>query len=42
MKAAADAQRDNVIYVVEREASYGGKSRIECLTEDIAWLKANL
>lgn len=42
VKAAADAQRDNVIYVVEREASYGGKSRIECLTEDIAWLKANL
>ena len=25
VKAAADAQRDGVLYVVEREASYGGK-----------------
>lgn len=41
VKAAAEAQRDNVIYVVEREASYGGKERQECLKEDIAWLKAN-
>ncbi len=42
VKAAADAQRDGVIYVVEREASYGGKSRVDCLREDIAWIKANL
>ena len=42
VKAAADAQRDGVIYVVEREASYGGKDRIDCLAEDVAWLKANL
>lgn len=42
VKAAADAQMDNVIYVVEREANYGGKDRIACLTEDIAWLKENL
>ena len=42
VKAAADAQCDHVIYVVEREASYGGKDRVSCLKEDIAWLKANL
>ena len=42
VKAAADAQREGVIYVVEREASYGGKDRIDCLKEDIAWLKENL
>lgn len=42
IKAAADAQRDGVIYVVEREANYGGKDRISCLKEDIAWLKANV
>lgn len=42
VKAAADAQRDGVIYVVEREASYGGKDRVTCLKEDIAWLKENL
>ena len=42
VKAAADAQRDGVLYVVEREASYGGKDRISCLKEDIAWLKENL
>ncbi len=42
VKAAADAQRGGVIYVVEREASYGGKDRVSCLKEDIAWLKANL
>jgi len=42
VKAAADAQREGVLYVVEREASYGGKSRVECLQEDIDWLKANL
>ena len=42
VKAAADAQRDGVLYVVEREASYGGKDRITCLKEDIAWQKENL
>lgn len=42
VKAAADAQCDDVVYVVEREVSYGGKSRINCLKEDIAWIKANL
>lgn len=42
VKAAADAQREGVLYVVEREASYGGKTRQECLREDVAWLKANL
>lgn len=42
VKAAADAQRDGVIYVVEREANYGDKDRISCLKEDIAWLKANV
>lgn len=41
VKAAADAQRDDVIYVVEREANYGGKDRISCLSEDIAWLNDN-
>ena len=42
IKAAADAQRDGVIYVVEREASYDDKSRVDCLKEDVAWLKANV
>ena len=42
VKAAADAQCDNVVYVVEREANYGGMDRISCIKEDIAWLKANL
>lgn len=42
VKAAADAQRKDVLYVVEREANYGGKDRISCLKEDIVWLKANL
>ena len=42
VKAAADAQRDYVLYVVEREANYGDNDRITCLKEDIAWLKANL
>ena len=40
VKAAADAQWDGeVLYVVEREASYGGKDRVTCLAEDLAWLK---
>ena len=42
VKAAADAQRSDVLYVVEREANYGGKDRISCLKEDIAWLKAKI
>lgn len=42
VKAVADAQRDDVLYVVEREANYGDKDRISCLKEDIAWIKANL
>jgi hypothetical protein len=42
IKAAADAQREGVIYVVEREANYGDKDRISCLKEDVAWLKANV
>ncbi len=43
VKAAADAQWDDeVLYVVEREANYGGKDRVTCLAEDLAWLKENL
>ena len=42
VKAAADAQRDGVLYVVEREASYFGKDRITFLKEDIAWMMENL
>ena len=43
VKAAVDAQYDDVIYVVEREASYNEpKDRVACLAEDIAWIKANL
>ncbi len=42
VKAAADAQRKGVLYVVEREANYGDKDRLSCLQEDINWLKANL
>lgn len=43
VKAAADAQRDDVIYVVEREASYNDpQDRVACLAADIEWLKANL
>lgn len=43
VKAAADAQCDDAIYVVEREASYNDpQDRVACLAEDIAWLKANL
>lgn len=43
VKAAADAQYDGVVYVVEREASYNNpQDRVACLAEDIAWLKANL
>lgn len=43
VKAAADAQCDNVIYVVEREASYNDpQDRVACLAADIAWLRENL
>lgn len=42
VKAATEAQCDNPIFVVEREANYGGMDRISCLKEDIAWIKANL
>lgn len=43
VKAAADAQWDDVLYIVEREASYNDpQDRVACLAEDIAWLKANL
>jgi Sugar phosphate isomerases/epimerases len=42
VKDAADAQMDNVLYVVEREANYGDNDRITCLKEDIKWLKENL
>ena len=42
VRAAADAQRDGVLYIVEREASYGGKDRVSCLKEDIAWIKGHL
>lgn len=42
IKAAADAQCDNVVYVIERECSYGGMERVDCLKEDVAWVKENL
>ncbi len=42
VKAAADSQKADVIYVVEREANYGDKDRISCLKEDIAWIQENL
>lgn len=43
VKAAAEAQHEDIIYVVEREASYNEpQDRVACLAEDIAWLKANL
>lgn len=43
VKAAADAQYDDVVYVVEREASYNEpKDRVACLKEDIAWIKENI
>lgn len=43
VKAAADAQYDGVLYIVEREASYNTpKDRIACLKEDAAWLKENI
>lgn len=42
VKKAADAQHKNVIYVVEREVSYGGKDRVTCLSEDYIWVKNNM
>lgn len=39
----ADAHYDNVLYIVEREASYNNpKNRIECLKQDILWINNNL
>jgi len=42
VKAAADAQYDGVLYIVEREANYGDKTRLECLAEDAKWLAENI
>ena len=42
VKAAADAQCDNVLYIVEREANYGDNTRLECLAADARWLAANI
>ncbi len=40
---AANAQCDDVVYVIERESSYNEpKDRVACLKEDIAWVKENL
>ena len=42
IKVAAESHRDDVIFIVERECSYGGMERIDCLKEDIVWLHENL
>lgn len=42
VKAAADANGDDIIYLIERESNYGGKDRLTCLSEDIAWVKENI
>ena len=43
VKAAADAQCDNVLYIVEREASYNDpQDRPACLAADLKWLRENL
>lgn len=43
VKAAVEAQHDDIIYTVEREASYNDpEDRVACLAEDIAWIKENL
>ena len=42
VKAAADAQYEGVLYIVEREANYGDKTRLECLAEDAKWLAENI
>ena len=42
VKAAADAQCDNVLYIVEREANYGDNTRLECLAADARWLAENI
>lgn len=44
VRTAADAQakRGDIIYVVEREASYGDKTRLECLAEDARWIHENM
>ena len=42
VKAAVEAQHEDIIFVVEREASYNEpEDRVACLAEDIAWLRAN-
>lgn len=41
VKAAAEAQGCHA-FIVEREYSYDGKERVDCLQEDVNWLKANL
>lgn len=42
VKAAADAQRPDVLYTVEREANYGELSRVECLEADCKWIQENM
>lgn len=43
VKNAADAQFDDILYAVEREASYNNpKNRVECLKADIKWINENL
>ena len=44
VKAAADAQSTtgDILYIVEREANYGGLDRLTCLKADAAWCLANL
>jgi sugar phosphate isomerase/epimerase len=41
VKAAADAQGCDT-YIVEREYSYDGKDRVDCLKEDFLYLKNNI
>lgn len=41
VRAAAEAQGCKA-FIVEREYSYDGKDRVDCLKEDIDWLKANV
>lgn len=43
VKETADAQYDDVLYIVERETSYNEpKDRVACLKDDITWLNANV
>ncbi len=42
VKAAVEAQHEDIIFTVEREASYNDpQDRVACLAEDIAWLREN-